>query len=175
MRMDVSRWLSRRTYTATDYQAAALAAAKRAQGRTVSVVLPALNEERTVGVIVEEIRRELVERHALVDELVVADSGSTDRTAATAARAGARVVRVDDVLPERGRVPGKGEALWKSLHVTDGDLVVFIDSDLISFDPQFVVGLLGPLLTDPPSATSRGSTTGRCPPPRDWCRAAADG
>jgi glucosyl-3-phosphoglycerate synthase len=148
MRVDVSRWLSRRTYTATDYQPAALAAAKRAQGRTVSVVLPALNEERTVGVIVEEIRRELVERHALVDELVVADSGSTDRTAATAARAGARVVRVDDVLPEHGRVPGKGEALWKSLHVTDGDLVVFIDSDLISFDPQFVVGLLGPLLAD---------------------------
>jgi glucosyl-3-phosphoglycerate synthase len=53
------------------------------------------------------------------------------------------------VLPEHGRVPGKGEALWKSLHVTDGDLVVFVDSDLISFDPQFVVGLLGPLLTDP--------------------------
>jgi glucosyl-3-phosphoglycerate synthase len=79
----------------------------------------------------------------------VADSGSTDRTAAIAARAGARVVRVDDVLPEHGRVPGKGEALWKSLHVTDGDLVVFVDSDLISFDPQFVVGLLGPLLTDP--------------------------
>ena len=93
MRMDVSRWLSRRTYTATDYQAAALAAAKRAQGRTVSVVLPALNEERTVGVIVAAIRCELVERHALVDELVVVDSGSTDQTAATAASAGARVVR----------------------------------------------------------------------------------
>ena len=148
MRADVSRWLSRRTYTATDYQAAALAAAKGAQGRTVSVVLPALNEERTVGGIVEEIRRELVERHPLVDELVVIDSGSTDQTVVTAASAGARVVRVDDVLPERGHVPGKGEALWKSLHVTDGDLVVFIDSDLISFDPQFVVGLLGPLLTD---------------------------
>ena len=149
MRVDVSHWLSRRTYTATDYRAAALAATKRAQGRTVSVVLPALDEERTVGAIVATIRRELVDRHALVDELVVMDSGSTDRTAATAASAGARVVRVDDVLPERGHVAGKGEALWKSLHVTDGDLVVFIDSDLISFDPQFVVGLLGPLLDDP--------------------------
>jgi glucosyl-3-phosphoglycerate synthase len=149
MRTDVSRWLSRRTYTATDYQAAVLAAAKRAQSRTVSVVLPALNEERTVGAIVEEIRRELVERQPLVDELVVVDSGSTDRTVAVAAKAGARVALVGDVLPERGHVTGKGEALWKSLHVTDGDLVVFIDSDLISFDPQFVVGLLGPLLTDP--------------------------
>jgi glucosyl-3-phosphoglycerate synthase len=149
MRTDVSRWLARRTYAATDYRATELAAAKRAQGRTVSVVLPALDEERTVGAIVAAIRRELVERHALVDELVVVDSGSTDRTAAAAARAGARVVRADDVLPETGRIPGKGEALWKSLHVTDGDLVVFIDSDLICFDPQFVVGLLGPLLADP--------------------------
>ena len=138
-------------------------------------MLPALNEERTVGGIVEEIRRELVERLRWSDELVVVDSGSTDRTAAIAAHAGARVVRVDDVLPEHGRVPGKGEALWKSLHVTDGDLVVFIDSDLISFDPQFVVGLLGPLLTDPTVGYVKGSTTARCPPPRDWCRAAADG
>ncbi|MCU1667749.1 MAG: hypothetical protein JWP40_676 [Blastococcus sp.] len=149
MRADVSRWLSQRTYTAADYQAGALAAAKRAQDRTVSVVLPALDEERTVGVIVAAIRRELMERHALVDELVVVDSGSTDQTAAAAARAGARVVRVGDVLPEHGRVAGKGDALWKSLHVTDGDLLVFIDSDLICFDPTFVVGLLGPLLTDP--------------------------
>jgi glucosyl-3-phosphoglycerate synthase len=148
MRVDVARWLDHRTYTATDYRAAALVAAKRAQGRTVSVVLPALDEESTVGVIVTAIRRELMERHALVDELVVMDSGSTDRTAAIAARAGARVVRVDDVLPERGHVPGKGEALWKSLHVTHGDLLVFVDSDLISFDPHFVVGLLGPLLED---------------------------
>ena len=149
MRVDVSRWLSRRTYNATHYQAAALVAAKRAQGGTVSVVLPALNEERTVGVIVTAIRSELMERHALVDELVVADSGSSDRTAVTAARAGARVVRVDDVLPEHRRVAGKGEALWKSLHVTDGDLIVFLDSDLEAFDPRFVVGLLGPLITDP--------------------------
>jgi glucosyl-3-phosphoglycerate synthase len=149
MRVDVSRWLRHRTYTATAYDVPALAAAKRSQRAVVSVVLPALNEECTVGAIVAAIRRDLMERHALVDELVVVDSGSTDQTAATAARAGARVVRADDVLPEHGRVAGKGEALWKSLHVTDGDLVVFIDSDLISFDPQFVVGLLGPILSDP--------------------------
>ena len=75
MRVDVARWLGHRTYTATDYRAVALVAAKRAQGRTVSVVLPALDEERTVGVIVSAIRRELVERHPLVDELVVVDDG----------------------------------------------------------------------------------------------------
>ena len=149
MRDDVSRWLDRRTYTATDYGAAALVAAKHEQGSTVSVVLPALDEERTVGAIVSAIRAELVDADPLVDELIVVDSGSTDRTASVAAAAGARVVRTDEVLVSSGTVPGKGEALWKSLHVTGGDILVFVDSDLISFDPQFVVGLLGPLLTDP--------------------------
>jgi glucosyl-3-phosphoglycerate synthase len=149
MRTDVRRWLARRTYRATDYTATELAAAKRSAGCSVSVVLPALDEERTVGAIVREIRRELVDAVPLVDELVVVDSGSTDRTAQVAADAGGRVVHVDDVLPGRGRVPGKGEALWKSLHVTSGDLVVFVDADLLAFDPAFVVGLLGPLLTEP--------------------------
>jgi glucosyl-3-phosphoglycerate synthase len=149
MREDVRRWLSRRTHTAGDYAVPALVRAKEARGSTVSVVLPALDEERTVGAIVAAIRHQLVERAPLVDELVVVDSGSTDRTATAAAAAGARVVRADQVLVPHGTVAGKGEALWKSLHVTDGDLVVFIDSDLISFDPHFVVGLLGPLLTDP--------------------------
>jgi glucosyl-3-phosphoglycerate synthase len=149
LRTDVSRWLARRTYSAADYDVAGLLHAKRTQGLTVSVVLPALDEERTVGTIVSAIRRRLVEEVPLVDELLVADSGSTDRTARVAAAAGARVVRVDDVLPHLGRVPGKGEALWKALYETDGDLVVYVDSDLVAFDPHFVVGLLGPLLTDP--------------------------
>ena len=167
MRTDVARWLHRRTFRALDYDLRDLLAHKRRQGVTVSVVLPALDEERTVGTIVAALRRELVEALPLVDEVVVVDSGSTDRTAAVARSAGARVVHVDDVLPERGQVPGKGEALWKSLYVTSGDLLVFVDSDLVAFDPLFVVGLLGPLLTDPgigyvkglydrPLATSEG-------------------
>jgi glucosyl-3-phosphoglycerate synthase len=71
------------------------------------------------------------------------------------------VITVNEILPSFGKVPGKGEALWKSLYDTDGDLVVFVDSDLVAFDQQFVVGLLGPLLTDPLWGTSRRSTTGR--------------
>ena len=149
MRTDVARWLQRRTFRALDYDPHHLLERKRAQGLTVSVVLPALDEEPTVGAIVAALRRDLVAAVPLVDEVVVVDSGSTDRTAAVAGAAGARVVHVDDVLPERGHVPGKGEALWKSLYVTSGDLLVFVDSDLVAFDPTFVVGLLGPLLTDP--------------------------
>jgi glucosyl-3-phosphoglycerate synthase len=149
MRTEVSHWLNRRTYRASSYSADRLLESKRRDGCTVSVVLPALNEEPTVGAIVEVIRRAFVEDVPLVDELVVIDSGSTDRTAAVAADAGARVVAVDAILPAHGHVPGKGEALWKSLFVTDGDLLVFLDSDVQAFDPCFVVGLLGPLISDP--------------------------
>jgi len=149
MRADVLEWLQRRTYTADAFDVEELAAAKRRQECTVSVVMPALDEERTVGSIVEAIRVDLVEGCGLVDELLVVDSGSTDRTAQVARDAGARVVRADDVLPEYGVVPGKGEALWKSLYATQGDLIAFVDSDLLSFTPQYVVGLLGPLLEDP--------------------------
>ena len=120
------------------------------KGRTrVSVVLPARNEATTVGAIVTALRRELVEQGELIDEIVVIDSGSTDETAEVAGVAGARVVRQDDVLPRLGNVPGKGEALWKSLMVTSGDVVAFIDADLRKFDAQVAVGLIGPLLRDP--------------------------
>lgn len=149
MRADIRAWLHHRTYTAGDWSPAELLRAKREHGTTISVVLPALDEEVTVGSIVTALRRALVDAHPLVDELVVVDSGSRDRTAEVAARAGAHVVHVDAVLPQYGRIAGKGEALWKSLYVTRGDLVVFVDSDLVAFDPRFVVGLLGPLLTDP--------------------------
>lgn len=115
----------------------------------ISVVLPSRNEERTVGAIVTALRRELVERVPLIDELVVIDSGSSDATGAVARRAGARVHRQGDVLAGAGDVSGKGEALWKSLLVTRGDIVVFIDADLDEFDPAFAVGLVAPLLAQP--------------------------
>jgi len=154
VRPEVEQWFRRRTYAATDFDAAALVALKA--GRRVSVVLPARDEEATVGAIVTAIRTRLVERTPLVDELVVVDSDSTDRTASVAAAAGARVVRQADVLPELGNRPGKGEALWKSLAATDGDLVCFVDADLRDFDPRVVVGLLGPLLTDPAPCFVKG-------------------
>jgi glucosyl-3-phosphoglycerate synthase len=116
--------------------------------QTVAVVLPALNEEATVGRIVERIRQHLVSRHQLVDELVVMDSGSTDATASVAAAAGARVVHREEVLPQFPPYDGKGEVLWRSLAATSSDVIVFVDSDLRDFSTTFVTGLLGPLLTD---------------------------
>jgi glucosyl-3-phosphoglycerate synthase len=99
---------------------------------------------------VETIRRELMsDAVPLVDELVVMDSGSTDRTAAIAEAAGATVVHRDSILPRLPALPGKGEVLWRSLLATSGEIVAFVDSDLRDFDARFVSGIVGPLLTDP--------------------------
>jgi glucosyl-3-phosphoglycerate synthase len=130
-----------------DYDAAALAAVK---GHTrVSVCIPAKDEAATIGRIVGVLRDELVEGCGLVDEIVVMDDGSSDDTAAIAAAAGATVASTAALLPELGPGTGKGEALWKSLHASSGDLVVWCDADIVDFGPRFVVGLLGPLLTQP--------------------------
>ena len=146
---EVERWLSTRSWSLTDRPLHKILAAKQRTGQSVSVVLPALNEEETVGDIVAIIRHDLMQQVPLVDEIVVVDSGSTDRTSEVAAAAGARVVHRDDILPRIPTVPGKGEVLWRSLLVTGGDIVCFIDADLKEFSSDFVSGIVGPLLTDP--------------------------
>lgn len=135
-----------RTFHHEDFTAADLADVKRRQGLLVSVCLPARDEAATVGAIVDNLRTSLVERIGLVDEILVVDDHSIDATAAAARAAGARVVAVDDVLPELGPGEGKGEALWKSVAACEGDLIVWCDADITDFGPRFVVGLLGPLL-----------------------------
>ncbi|WCD87804.1 Glucosyl-3-phosphoglycerate synthase [Streptomyces xanthophaeus] len=148
---EVERWLADRSWSAADRPLDQLTERKRAAGTTVSVVLPALDEEATVGAIVEVIRRELIDGLPvpLVDELVVIDSGSTDATAEVAAKAGARVVHRDAILPRIPALPGKGEVLWRSLLATTGDVVCFVDADLRDFSSTFVSGIVGPLLTEP--------------------------
>ncbi len=137
----VHRWFAARTWQPAAWTVDELVAAKR--GRTVSVVLPALDEEDTVAGVVAAVRA----AGSLVDEIVVLDGGCTDRTAERARAAGARVVDRRTALPGVELRPGKGEVLWRSLAATSGDLVVFVDADLVDVGPHVVVGLLGPLLT----------------------------
>ncbi|MEV5463975.1 glucosyl-3-phosphoglycerate synthase, partial [Streptomyces cellulosae] len=153
---EVERWLSTRSWSANERPLHRILAAKQRTGRTVSVVLPALNEEETVGDIASVIRHDLMLQVPLVDELVVVDSGSTDRTSEVAAAAGATVVHRDAILPRLPTVPGKGEVLWRSLLVTRGDIVCFVDADLRDFSSDFVSGIVGPLLTDPDVALVKG-------------------
>jgi glucosyl-3-phosphoglycerate synthase len=129
------------------FDLADLTARKAAQGLSVSVCLPARNEEATVGHIVGSIRRDLLEGAGLVDEIVVLDDGSIDATRLVAHEAGARVVPERSVLPESGGGSGKGNALWKSLFACEGDLLCWVDADIRGFGAHFVAGLLGPLLT----------------------------
>jgi glucosyl-3-phosphoglycerate synthase len=129
---------------------------ERKGATSISVCLPARNEADTVGPIVATVRDELVDRLGLVDEVIVVDDHSDDDTAQVATDAGARVVAADQVLGEYGEGHGKGEALWKSLYVAKGDLVVWCDADVQNFAAGFVVGLLGPLLLDPDIAFVKG-------------------
>lgn len=148
---EVERWLTRRSWSAADRPIERLTAAraKDPNRSRVSVVLPALNEEATVGEIVTVIRRELMEKVRLVDELVVIDSGSTDATAEVARRV-RRPGRAPGLrTPRIPALPGKGEVLWRSLLVTTGEIVCFVDADLKDFSADFVSGIVGPLLTDP--------------------------
>ena len=130
-----------------DWTLEGLLGAKAETGSSVTLVVPARNEAGTVGEVVGRVRASLMETVDLVDEIVVIDSDSDDDTFAVAESAGARVHRSSEIRPDLGTHPGKGEAMWKSLFVTSGDLLVFMDADLSHWDTHFVPGLLGPLLT----------------------------
>jgi glucosyl-3-phosphoglycerate synthase len=125
---------------------AALAEEKQRLGLTISLCIPTLNEEGTIARIVEVVCRELRDGCALLDEVAVMDSGSTDRTRALAEEAGAEVYLAHEILPNHPAHTGKGENLWKAVHQLRGDILCFVDGDIRNFHPRFVYGTLGPLI-----------------------------
>jgi nucleotide-binding universal stress UspA family protein len=145
----VDRWFAESNFHHGEFaDLRRLVALKEKQGLRISLVLPTLNEAATIGPIVRSARTALLEDVPLVDELLVIDSASTDETRAIAANEGARVVRHQDVLLSYGSYHGKGEALWKSLFETSGDIVVWCDTDVQDWEPRMAYGTLGPLLTE---------------------------
>jgi glucosyl-3-phosphoglycerate synthase len=146
----VERWFGESNFHHAEFgDLRRLVQLKEKQGLTISLVLPTLNEEETVGPIVRRAIREMMGRVPLLDEILVVDSASTDRTREIAEAEGARVVQHPDILPRYGSFRGKGEALWKSLYETSGDIVVWADTDVRNWHPRMVYGTLGPLLHEP--------------------------
>jgi len=146
----VDKWFAENTFSSAEFaDLRRLVDAKERQNLRISVGLPTLNEEATIRKVIRAIRSRLVERFPLVDELVVIDSRSDDRTRQIAEDEGVPVFIHDEILPETGSYRGKGEALWKSLHILTGDIVVWIDTDVTSAHPKFVYGIVGPLLMRP--------------------------
>ena len=135
-----SEWQQARSFHHSRYVAELL----RSRAERVTVCLPARNCAETVGAIVATLAG--LRADGLIDDIVVIDGESTDGTAAVAARAGAVVHRESDLLSEFGPVLGKGDAMWRALSVLDGELICFIDADLVDFSAHFVTGLLGPLV-----------------------------
>lgn len=146
----VDEWFAENTYHSNEFaDLDRLLAFKKDQGLRISLGLPALNEESTVGQVIQTIKSALMEDYALLDEIVLIDSGSEDRTREIACDLGIPVYVHGEILPECGSYVGKGEALWKSLHILTGDIIAWIDTDIINIHPRFVYGILGPLLLNP--------------------------
>jgi glycosyltransferase involved in cell wall biosynthesis len=146
----VDRWFAENTYHASEFDdLQRLVDMKQQQGLTISLALPALNEEETVGTVIETIKTTLMDKFHLLDEIVLIDSTSSDTTREIARKMGIPVYIHQELLREYGPRRGKGEALWKSLLVTKGDIVVWIDTDIVNIHPRFVYGVLGPLLVNP--------------------------
>ena len=146
----VDTWFVENTFSSSEFaDLGKLVGEKERLGLRISVVLPTLNEEATIRKVVRVIRSRLVERFPLIDELIVMDSDSEDRTREIATDEGVPVHVHQRTLPECGAHRGKGEAMWKSLHVTTGDLVVWVDTDIANIHPKFVYGIVGALLRHP--------------------------
>ncbi|MBI3169629.1 MAG: glucosyl-3-phosphoglycerate synthase [Chloroflexi bacterium] len=146
----VDKWFAENTFHADEFnQLHELVELKKQQGVTISLALPALNEEETVGKVIHMMKKELMQRTPLLDEIVLLDSNSTDRTREIAAKEDVPVYIHQHLLPNMEPRDGKGEALWKSLLVTKGDIIVWIDTDIVNIHPRFVYGIIGPLLINP--------------------------
>lgn len=148
--MNSEEWLEQRTFHHSNFwDVKWLMEEKERQGLTISLCLPALNEEATIGQEIVILKAELYDRFRLVDEIAVIDSGSTDRTCEIASSFGADVYVAAEHLTEEGDRRGKGENLWKALYLLKGDIIVYVDSDIRNIHPRFVYGLVGPLIQNP--------------------------
>ncbi len=147
MKAKIENWLENKTFHHSQFwDLLKLVEQKEKKGLKISLCIPALNEEKTIGKEIVIFKSELVNRYPLIDEIAVIDSGSTDKTLEVAASFGADTYLAEDILPEAGHKKGKGENLWKAIYQLKGDIIVYVDADIANIHPRFVYGLVGPLL-----------------------------
>jgi len=145
--MKLETWIKENTFHHSDFEdLGQLVKKKKEKNLRVSLCIPTLNEEKTIGKEVVIFRSELMSRHQLVDEIAIIDSGSKDRTVEIAESFGADVYLAEDILPEVEPKRGKGENLWKAIYQLTGDIIIYIDADIKNIHPRFVYGLLAPLI-----------------------------
>ena len=150
--IDAADWFAHRSYAYEQFSDLRELGRKKAErGLTLSAVLPGRNVADTVGEIVGEMHavNERAGETPLIDQIMVVDADSPDGTGEVAAAAGAEVYSENDLMDTYGGCHGKGDAMWRSLTVARGDLVMFIDADTRDFKPQLVYGILGPILHVP--------------------------
>jgi glucosyl-3-phosphoglycerate synthase len=142
-------WLEKNTFHYSDFKdLGRLVAEKAKKNLKISLCLPTLNEEKTIAKEIIILKSELMTRYPLLDEIVVVDSGSTDKTTEIARSYGADVYDAAEILPHLEQFKGKGENLWKALYITHGDIIIYLDADIKNIHHRFAYGLLGPLLMD---------------------------
>lgn len=143
----LKNWIDDNTYHHSQFwDLKKLVEKKENNNLTISLCLPTLNEEKTIGKEVIIFKSELVDRYPLLDEIAVIDSGSDDQTREIAANFGADVYLADDILPGLEKKKGKGENLWKAIYQLEGDIIVYVDADISNIHPRFVYGLVAPLI-----------------------------
>lgn len=140
MSLRARSWHRSNTFSHRSFPAQRLAAERQC---SVSICLPARNEARTIGAILERLLP--LREHGAVDQIVVVDH-SSDATARIALDLGVEVHDQEQLMPELGPVLGKGDAMWRALGVLTGDVICFLDADSEQFGAHFACGLLGPLL-----------------------------
>lgn len=140
-------WLEKNTFHYSEFNdLKSLVEAKERKNLKISLCLPTLNEEKTIAKEILIMKSELMTRYPLLDEIVVVDSGSEDKTREIASAYGANVYKAEDILPHLEKFKGKGENLWKALYITNGDIIVYLDADIKNIHYRFVYALVGPLL-----------------------------
>lgn len=145
--MKLDTWLRKNTFHHAQYwDIMQLVREKEKQNLKISLCIPTLNEEKTIGKEIVIFKSELMTRYPLLDEIAIIDSGSTDETVAVAKGFGADTYLSSKILPEMGVKRGKGENLWKAIYQLKGDIIVYVDADIKNIHPRFVYGLVAPLV-----------------------------